>query len=131
MLADLALRNMRQKSSNVVLNRQMQLPRKNGFRTFYLTILCISLLAVLSLVADQIARYRHGVQYGTAQKRALEQLDVTRLVKRDEEVITPYDTLALRRIAFQGLFLYSHRTDANMLFHSVASSIMPKTDAPS
>ncbi len=121
---------MGQKSSNVVLNRQMQLPRKNGFRTFYLTILCISLLAVLSLVADQTGRYRYGVQYGSAQKRALEQLDVTRLVKREDEVITLYDIFALRRIPSRtGLFLCSYVRMLIHFIHSVASFIMPKTDA--
>ncbi|ESZ98915.1 hypothetical protein SBOR_0773 [Sclerotinia borealis F-4128] len=58
---------------------------KYNFRAFYLTILIISFLAVISLVADQSARYRHGSQYGVAQKRALDALDSRRLVKRDEE----------------------------------------------
>jgi sodium/potassium/calcium exchanger 6 len=56
------------------------------FRAFYLTILCISLFTIASLGTDWAARYRHGTQYGTAQRRALEELDITRLVKRDEEV---------------------------------------------
>ncbi|RAL63490.1 hypothetical protein DID88_003910 [Monilinia fructigena] len=42
-------------------------------------------LSVISLVADQSAKYRHGSQYGVAQKRALDALDSRRLVKRDEE----------------------------------------------
>jgi len=68
---------------------------KYSFRAFYLTALCISLLAVLSVVADQAARFRHGAHYGVAQKRALEQLDRNRLVKRDEEV-RPYCKGVLR-----------------------------------
>lgn len=59
---------------------------KYNFRAFYLTILIISSIAVISLVADQIAKYRYGFQYGMAQKRALDALDSRRLVKRDEEV---------------------------------------------
>ncbi|EKD15515.1 putative sodium/calcium exchanger protein [Drepanopeziza brunnea f. sp. 'multigermtubi' MB_m1] len=55
------------------------------FRAFYITVLVVSLFAVLSLVADQSARYRHGAQYGVAQRRALAELDVHRLVRRDEE----------------------------------------------
>jgi sodium/potassium/calcium exchanger 6 len=77
---------MRKTSSNAVPNRTTKLERKFRFRAFYITVLCISLFAVVSLVADRTARYRHGAQYGAAQRRALEELDVTRLVKRDEEV---------------------------------------------
>ncbi len=44
------------------------------------------LFTVISLVADQTAKFHHGAQYGLAQRRALEELDITRLVKRDEEV---------------------------------------------
>ncbi|KAF7878945.1 hypothetical protein EAF04_000148 [Stromatinia cepivora] len=58
---------------------------KYNFRAFYLTILIISSLAVISLVADQSAKHRHGSQYGVVQKRALDALDSGRLVKRDEE----------------------------------------------
>jgi sodium/potassium/calcium exchanger 6 len=59
---------------------------KYNFRAFYLTILFISFLAVISLVADQSARYRHGSEYGVAQKRALAALDSTEILRRDEEV---------------------------------------------
>ncbi|KAL2064763.1 hypothetical protein VTL71DRAFT_3902 [Oculimacula yallundae] len=76
---------MRRQSPNAVSGRISRSPRRFRFRAFYITVLCLSLLAVLSLVADQSARYRHGAQYGLAQKRALEQLDPHRLVKRDEE----------------------------------------------
>ncbi|KAE9381592.1 hypothetical protein N431DRAFT_392944 [Stipitochalara longipes BDJ] len=76
---------MLKKSSHAVPNRTRSLPRKFRLRAFYITVLCISLFAVVSLLADQTARYRHGVQYGAAQRRALEELDFTRLVKRDEE----------------------------------------------
>ncbi|KAK0126375.1 hypothetical protein ONS95_007981 [Cadophora gregata] len=76
---------MRQPSSKAVPNRTSRSPRTFRFRAFYITVLCLALLAVISLVADQSARYRHGPQYGVAQRRALEQLDSTRLVKRDEE----------------------------------------------
>lgn len=61
-------------------------PKYRSFRSFYITVLILSLFAVVSLVADQAARYRQGTQYGLAQKRALEQLDPGRLVKRDIEV---------------------------------------------
>jgi hypothetical protein len=78
---------MRKILSTAVLNRMENPPhRKYRFRAFYITILCLSLLAVASLLADQSARYRHGVQYGATQRRALERLDLRRLVKRDEEV---------------------------------------------
>jgi hypothetical protein len=54
-------------------------------------------LTIASLGADWVARYRHGTQYGAAQQRALEELDITRLVKRDEEVckISEYPILFL------------------------------------
>ncbi|EPE28039.1 hypothetical protein GLAREA_04830 [Glarea lozoyensis ATCC 20868] len=58
---------------------------KLNFRAFYITILFISVFAVISLVADQSARYKQGSHYGLAQRRALEALDSRRLVKRDEE----------------------------------------------
>ncbi|PQE20863.1 sodium calcium exchanger protein [Rutstroemia sp. NJR-2017a BBW] len=60
---------------------------KYNFRAFYLTILFISFLAVISLVADQSARYRHGSEYGVAQKRALAALDgnLTESLRKDEE----------------------------------------------
>ncbi|KAG9238320.1 Sodium/calcium exchanger protein-domain-containing protein [Amylocarpus encephaloides] len=58
---------------------------KLSFRAFYITVLFISAFAVISLVADQSARYKHGPQYGYAQRRALEMLDNERLVKGDKE----------------------------------------------
>jgi solute carrier family 24 (sodium/potassium/calcium exchanger), member 6 len=70
----------------VVPYRTPNLQKKFRFRAFYITILCISFLAVVSLVADQSARYLHGAQFGAQQRRALEGLDITRLVKRVEEV---------------------------------------------
>jgi len=51
-------------------------------------MLIISAFAVISMFADQIGRYHHGLRYGAAQRRALEQLDIMRLVKRDAEVWT-------------------------------------------
>lgn len=69
-------------TSNAVRARRS----KYSFRAFYITVLLIASFAVISLVADQSARYRYGVQYGVAQKRALANLDGTRFVKRDEEV---------------------------------------------
>ncbi|PBP25764.1 putative sodium/calcium exchanger protein [Diplocarpon rosae] len=45
----------------------------------------MSLLTVVSILADQSARYRYGVQYGVAQRRAMVELNIKRLVKRDEE----------------------------------------------
>ncbi|KAH8591296.1 Sodium/calcium exchanger protein-domain-containing protein [Bisporella sp. PMI_857] len=65
--------------------RQSKRPVYRSFRAFYITILILSLLALVTLVADQTARYRHGPDYGLAQRRALVQLDPTRLIKRDEE----------------------------------------------
>lgn len=59
---------------------------KYSFRALHITIVVISAIAVLSLVADQTARYRHGDNYGIAQKRALLVLDPGRVVKLDEEV---------------------------------------------
>lgn len=59
---------------------------KLSFRAFYVTVLFISAFAVISLVADQTARYKHGPEYGAAQRRALASLDSGRLHKRDEEV---------------------------------------------
>lgn len=60
--------------------------RKFRFRAFYITVLCICFFSIASFAADSFARYQHGVQYGVAQRQALEELDVRRLVKRDEEV---------------------------------------------
>jgi solute carrier family 24 (sodium/potassium/calcium exchanger), member 6 len=74
---------MRQTTSNAAPTRRIS-HRRYSFRAFYLTVALISTFTILSLVADQFARYRHGAQYGVAQKRAL--ADVTRLFKRDEEV---------------------------------------------
>jgi sodium/potassium/calcium exchanger 6 len=74
---------MLQTTSNAVPTRRT-VHRRYSFRAFYLTVALISAFAVLSLVTDQFSRYRHGAQYGVAQKRAL--ADVTRLFKRDEEV---------------------------------------------
>ncbi|KAG0650615.1 cation exchanger [Hyphodiscus hymeniophilus] len=73
---------MRQTTSNSVSSRRIS-HRRYSFRAFYLTVAIISAFAVLSLVADQFARYHHGGQYGLAQKRALQ--DTTQLLKRDEE----------------------------------------------
>jgi sodium/potassium/calcium exchanger 6 len=77
---------MRKTLTKAVPDRIPNPQRKFRFRAFYITVLCLSLFAVVSLVADQSARYHHGAQYGEAQRRALEELDTTRLVKRDEEV---------------------------------------------
>ncbi|KAE8447479.1 hypothetical protein EG329_010752 [Mollisiaceae sp. DMI_Dod_QoI] len=74
---------MRHLSSNAVPRRPSQ--RKYRFQAFYITVLCMCLFTVISLVADQTAKFHHGAQYGLAQRRALEELDITRLVKRDEE----------------------------------------------
>lgn len=74
---------MRQTTSKSVPTRRTS-HRRYSFRAFYVTIVLISAFAVLSLVTDQLTRYRHGAQYGVAQKRAL--ADVTRLQKKDEEV---------------------------------------------
>jgi hypothetical protein len=59
---------------------------KLSFRAFYITVLLISAFALITFVADQGARYTRGAQYGAAQRRALEHRDITRLLKRDEEV---------------------------------------------
>ncbi|KAG4029783.1 hypothetical protein MFRU_014g00830 [Monilinia fructicola] len=72
-------------TSSIKVSSRPPRRRKYNFRAFYLTILIISFLAVISLVADQSAKYRHGSQYGVAQKRALDVLDSRRRVKRDEE----------------------------------------------
>jgi hypothetical protein len=114
--------NMRQTSSNAAPNRTVKLQRTFRFRAFYITILCISLFAVVSLVVNQTARYRHGVQYGAAQRRALEELNATRLVKRDEEVRkNPH------RLPRYSRFCYSL---TSLLHCSADLSIMPKTSVP-
>jgi sodium/potassium/calcium exchanger 6 len=74
---------MLQTTSNAVPTRRIN-HRRYSFRAFYLTVALLSAFAVLSLVADQFARYRQGAQYGVAAKRAL--ADVTRVFKKDEEV---------------------------------------------
>jgi sodium/potassium/calcium exchanger 6 len=119
---------MRQPSPTTMTNRTPGPPRRFRFRfrAFYITVLAISLFAVLSLVADQSARYRHGAQYGVAQRRALAELDVHRLVKRDEEVsqrpVFPGNTL----LPFQmGLQTNNYRPC------SVVWSTMRKINAPS
>jgi hypothetical protein len=57
-----------------------------SFRSFYISVLIVSVLAVASLVADQAARYRYGTQYGVVQRQQIAALDPSRLFKRDEEV---------------------------------------------
>lgn len=76
-------------NSKAALTRRANRQRYS-FRAFYLTVALISAFAVLSLLADQLAKSRQGAQYGVAHvKRAL--ADVTPLLKRDEEVQeTPY-----------------------------------------
>lgn len=56
------------------------------FRTFYITILLISLYTAFSIVADRSVRYAQGERYGAAQRRALAELDAGRLLKRDQPV---------------------------------------------
>jgi hypothetical protein len=53
---------------------------------FYITIGLISAFAILTYVADQSARYSQGSNYGVAGKRAVAELAVDRLLKRDQEV---------------------------------------------
>jgi len=68
-------------------------PQYRSFRAFYITVVVLSFFAIISLLADQATRYRHGLNYGAAQRRALDQLDVARLIKRDEEVPKPFGLL--------------------------------------
>ncbi len=60
--------------------------KSKHFRTFYTTILLISVFAILSLTTDWSARYYYGQHYGVTERRALAELDSGRLFKRDEEV---------------------------------------------
>lgn len=83
-----------------VATRARRPKSKLSFRAFYVTVLFISAFAVLSLVADQTARYKHGAQYGAPQRRALASLDSGRLHKRDEEVSVH-------------IFIYLYRTILN------------------
>jgi len=76
---------MRQPPLSRVPPRRVSRPQYRSFRSFYITILILSALAIITLLADQVGRYHQGAQYGAAQLRALERLDATRLVKRDEE----------------------------------------------
>ncbi|RFU35226.1 hypothetical protein B7463_g1117, partial [Scytalidium lignicola] len=55
-----------------------------NFRAFYLTVLSITVLTVISLFADQLARYRHGAQYGLPERRAMA-VDLTKVVKSEVE----------------------------------------------
>jgi hypothetical protein len=86
---DLSLLYHAQRMQSISSTAAAYRPRrpKLNFRAFYITILFISVFAVISLLADQSARYKHGPHYGLAQRRALEELDSSRLVKRDEEVL--------------------------------------------
>lgn len=59
---------------------------KYSFRAFYITTCIISILSVLSLVADQFAKYRHGEHNGENQRRAMAELDGTQVWKSDEAV---------------------------------------------
>jgi hypothetical protein len=74
---------MRYPVSNSVLGSRA---KSKFFRTFYITIFLISAFAAFSIVADRGARYFQGDQYGVTQRRALAELDVTRLLKGYEEV---------------------------------------------
>jgi solute carrier family 24 (sodium/potassium/calcium exchanger), member 6 len=56
------------------------------FATFYVTICLISAFAVLSLVTSLNTRYIQGQQYGVAQRRAIAELDVSWLARKDREV---------------------------------------------
>lgn len=56
------------------------------FTTFYVTICLISAFAVLSLVTSLSARYIHGERHGVAQRRAVAELDVLQIARRDQEV---------------------------------------------
>ncbi|KAH6671209.1 Sodium/calcium exchanger protein-domain-containing protein [Halenospora varia] len=75
---------MRQPPTQAAVTRAHQRP-KFSFRAFYITVLLISAFAVFSLLADQTARFQLGSQYGVVQKRAIEDANVRRLFKRDEE----------------------------------------------
>jgi sodium/potassium/calcium exchanger 6 len=57
---------------------------KYNFRAFYVTVLFISSLALISLLADQGARYRYQLQSGVTERRSPEQLALA-LLKREEE----------------------------------------------
>lgn len=59
---------------------------KFSFRAFYISTLLLCALALVSLVTTQAARYKNGDQYGIVQRRAVAELDTSRLLKRDEEV---------------------------------------------
>lgn len=74
---------MRYTVSNSVLGPRA---KSKFFRTFYITIFLISAFAAFAIVADRGARYFQGGRYGVTQRRALAELDVTRLLKRAEEV---------------------------------------------
>ncbi|KAH8657419.1 Sodium/calcium exchanger protein-domain-containing protein [Tricladium varicosporioides] len=75
---------MRQPHTQVAATRAHQQP-KLSFRAFYVTVFLISAFAVFSLLADQTARFQLGSQYGIVQKRAIEDSNIRRLLKRDEE----------------------------------------------
>jgi hypothetical protein len=85
LLLDHGLGSMRQKPSDAMPTRTA-LSRKYRSRAFYIVISCIALFAGISAIADRTSKYRHGLQYGALQRRALEKLDPMRLIKRDEEV---------------------------------------------
>lgn len=59
---------------------------KFSFRSFYISTLLLCALALVGLVTTQAARYKNGDQYGIIQRRAVAELDTSRLHKRDEEV---------------------------------------------
>jgi hypothetical protein len=74
---------MRYTTSNSLLGSRA---KSKYFRTFYITIILVSAYAAFSIVADRSARYFQGDSYGATQRRALAELDVDRLLKRDVEV---------------------------------------------
>ena len=86
----------------------VHLPRKRNysFRAFYITVLIISFLAVISVVADQGARYRYRVQSGVIERRSLEQLAGV-LSKRQENMEVQDATTR---------YLYSHSIDVLHFF---------------
>lgn len=64
-------------------------PRQSrySFRAFYLTVLCIAILTVISLFADQLAKYRHGVQPGFTRRNVF-MADDQRMAETAVEVRT-------------------------------------------
>ncbi|KAH8815344.1 Sodium/calcium exchanger protein-domain-containing protein [Xylogone sp. PMI_703] len=71
------------KMLSVGVNPRRPVRARYSFRAFYVTVLCITIFTVISLFADQLARYRHGARIGLPERSAA--IDLMEVVETDAE----------------------------------------------